>query len=413
MALALAACLSVAQLKRAVAGEGSFEYRYENYAEDNDRVLIETHVGAFDVSLRPWLSLKGEVIYDGISGATPDGAPTFAQVDPLHHAGKNKVRLSNLVDVRYAENVATVFLFGRHRLTPQFSYSEEGDYISYGAALNYSIELDEKNTTLSLGYSHNFDTILPKGFLSVKALKDADEGMIGVNQLLGPKTVLTVNYVYGNARGYLDDQYKGVVFVDESSQWFYDDINAYYDHLTELHTFAEKRPRSRDKQVVYAQLTQFITPLNASIEASYRFYHDTFGVDAHTFSLAWFQKIGKHVVVSPMFRYYTQSAASFYGVSFAGDPLLAVGAPLDAGLPNAGPDGGEPNPAPPSFYSSDYRLSKLDTFTYGISVNARIAKWLSIVGSYERYEMQGRDGITAASAYPNANIFTIGAQIYF
>ena len=115
-ALALTACLSVAQLNRAVAGEGSFEYRYENYAEDNDRILVETHVGAFDVSLRPWLSLKGEVIYDGISGATPDGAPTFAQVDPLHHAGKNKVRLSNLVDVRYAENVATVFLFGRHRL---------------------------------------------------------------------------------------------------------------------------------------------------------------------------------------------------------------------------------------------------------------------------------------------------------
>ncbi len=412
-ALLLAACLTAAELQRVAAGESSFEYRYGGYIEDHDRISIDTHVGAFDLAIKPWLTLKGEVVYDGISGATPDGAPTLAQVDPLHHAGENQVRLSPMVDARYAGNIRPTFSVGHSRISPQFSYSEEGDYVSYGGALNYSLDLNEKNTTINAGYSHNWDTVLPKGFLSSEARKDSDDFMIGVNQLLGRKTVLTVNFVYGNARGYLNDQYKGVVFVDEASQWFYDDINAYYNHLVEFHTFAEKRPSSRNKQIIFAQLTQYITPLKASVEVSYRFYHDTYGVAAHTASLAWFQKLGKRVVVSPMFRYYTQTAASFYATSFAGDPNLLPGASLDAGLPNAGVDGGNPNPAPPKYYASDYRLSQMDTFTYGVSVVGKITDSISLVGSYERYEMKGRDGVTSASAYPKANIFTIGARINF
>jgi hypothetical protein len=38
---------------------------------------------------------------------------------------------------------------------------------------------------------------------------------------------------------------------------------------------------------------------------------------------------------------------------------------------------------------------------------------LSFEGGYQRYVTQGLDGATSQSAYPSANIFTIGATITF
>ena len=79
-----------------------------------------------------------------------------------------------------------------------------------------------------------------------------------------------------------------------------------------------------------------MTPLNASIEASYRFYHDSYGIIANTVGVQWFQKIGQAAVVSPSFRYYRQGAANFYGIQFPGDPNFDAGARADVllvGLP--------------------------------------------------------------------------------
>jgi hypothetical protein len=42
-----------------------------------------------------------------------------------------------------------------------------------------------------------------------------------------------------------------------------------------------------------------------------------------------------------------------------------------------------------------------------------VRQWLGLDLGYERYVMYGLDGITDASAYPSANVFTIGARIWF
>jgi hypothetical protein len=160
--------------------------------------------------------------------------------------------------------------------------------------------------------------------------------------------------------------------------------------------FGESRPNQRQSYIGYGSLTQFITPLQGSAEGSYRFYHDTFGIDAHTVELAWHQKLGRRILLSPEFRYYRQSAAFFYATHFAGDPTDPT------------------NPTPiPAYYSADYRLSRLETFTYGVTASARISERFSIDASYHRYEMQGLDGVTSPSAYPQANVFTIGGRVWF
>lgn len=383
-AFGLAAGLPLLSLHRA-HGEDHVAYRFEYYAEEKDRIRVSTHSALFEKKLTSWLSVKGEVVYDAISGASPTGSPPpstimFVPPDEGGPSGpfKNTVPTVSLEDIRRAGSFASVFSFGPHRLAPQFSYSEENDYISYGGALNYSVDLNQKNTTLNLGWSHNWDTILPMGFLREESDKDVDDFLIGVNQLLGPKTVLTVNFTYGRGRGYLNDQYKGVLFEN------FPQGDPDFPALA-----AEQRPDERHRYIVYASLTHHLTPLNASVEGSYRYFHDSYGVDAHTIGLAWHQKIGKRVVISPVFRYYRQSAANFYVTR----------------LPDYS--------TRPAYYSADYRLSEAETFTYGVVLHARAADWLGFDLGYRRYEMRGLDHITSKSAYPVANIFTIGARIWF
>ncbi len=360
-------------------GEEHVDFKYEDYQEEDDRIHVQTYGGLFSYQIQS-VTLEGEFIYDSISGATPNGVPP--------PPGSKQVVLSHMEDIRRAGNLlASIPWGGRNTTTPQVSYSLESDYESIGAALNHTIDFNEKNTTLSLGAAYSYDTIMPDFWNGAKKFKHSVDFLAGITQILGPKTIFTANFTYGVADGYLSDPYK-VVHVPYYPDPANPDPYAYV---------AENRPHTRDKAIGYFSLSQFVTPLDGSAELSYRIYHDTYGVWSHTVQLNWFQKLGKNVVVSPMFRFTDQSEADFYILQLPGDP------------------GGDPpyNAPPPNHYSADYRLSKLETFTYGVGISWKIKNRVSLDLAYKRYEMVGMDNKTSSSAYPTANVFTGGFRIWF
>jgi hypothetical protein len=371
--------------------EDQADYRFENYQEDGGRIHVQTHSLLLEKAITSWLSLKGDMVYDAISGATPTGGPAPSQVanllPPQTEPFSSQVPTQHMEDERWAGSAEATLNFGRHHITPGYAYSTEHDYLSHGISLNYAIDLNQKNTTLNAGWSHNFDQVLPNSgtYISKPQNKDTDEFLIGVNQLLGPKTVLTANFTYRNSHGYMDDPYRGV-FFDNYPQF---DPNS-------LSLFPEHRPGRRESYIGYLSLSHFVTKLDGSVEGSYRIYDDSFGILAHTVGLAWHQKIGSRVILSPVFRYYRQTAADFYGVHFAGDPSN----PFDT------------TPVP-AYYSADYRLSELETFTGGLELNAKITERFSLDLSYKRYEMHGLDRATSPSAYPSAHIVTAGLRVWF
>ena len=388
-ALGLALALYVLQLSRAMA-EDHVDYRFESYQEEAGRIGVDTSSWLFEKRITPWLSLQGEAVYDAISGATPTGAPPPADIKtPCPYPGplSTTVPTTFMHDKRWAGTMNAFMIFGPHHITPQFSFSSEHDYISYGAALNYSLDLNQKNTTLNLGWAHDWDTIIatPFTFITRNKRKNTDDFLVGLNQLLSSKTVLTINFTYRNSHGYQDDPYRGVVFDDYPQ-----------GDLNHPSLFPEHRPDFRHGYIGYVSLLQYLTPLHAGLEGSYRPYYDSFGVLSHTIDVRWHQKIGNRVLVSPLFRYYRQTAADFYSTQFAGDPSN----PFD------------PTPIP-SYYSADYRLSEMETFTLGVELSARVTDWLTLDLAYKRYEMRGLDGVTSQSAYPKANIFTVGARVWF
>jgi len=350
-------------------GENQLDYRYEYYKEDNSRMTIETHSIHFEQQIVDSIVARGDLTYDGISGATPNGI-----TDPT-----GKPYIANLKDIRRAESVEVDAKLGNHTLRPGFAHSLESDYESYGVSLGDAIDFNEKNTTLQYGVSHNFDSALssPVNPPRVWKEKQSTEAIIGISQLLSPKTIFTAAFTFGNDSGYLSDPYRVAAFYPFGPGFVVAE--------------PDNRPSHRNKEVLFTSLTYFVAPAHASIEGSYRFFHDSYGVFSHTIDLSWHEWLGSHVIIEPHFRFSEQSAADFYTTYFTG--TFNPGAP------------------PPGSYSSDYRLSELYTLDYGLQATFVIDKNTRIIAGYHRYEMYGLDSSTPSSMYPKAHVFTIGFSI--
>ena len=126
-------------LPQILRGENHVDYRYEYYKEDDNRMTIDTHSVYFEQQLVDQVIAKGELVYDGISGATPTGTHNLA----------GKVLTTHVSDIR--RSVSLQFdgkLNSNNTLTPGFAYSKESDYESYGISLNHGIQFN-KRTLLS------------------------------------------------------------------------------------------------------------------------------------------------------------------------------------------------------------------------------------------------------------------------
>jgi hypothetical protein len=425
--------------------ENQVGYRHEFYKEDDHRIEVSTDSALFDVGISSHFRVSGEFVADSISGATPTGAPPqsqwpFPSYNALYQNAYNQaytsfytqyvsenqiyvdagyitydqmtnsaaqyaagaappvatnsanasytsltnnpnyssttVPLTQMHDHRNAFSIGVPMSFDRHALTPSFAYSEESDYISYGGSLNYSLALHDKNTTLNLGWALNCDNVRDDKFVWQPKL--TDNFMIGFVQLLSRKSYVTVNFTGGYEDGYLSDPYRGIMAE-----------NFPQNNPDDAALIPEQRPTHRVREVMYLSWLQFVDPLQGSVQAGYRYFHDSWSINAHTFDVTWNQKVGPHVVISPFFRYYLQSAADFYYVILPDYNNL------------------------PSAYSSDYRLSHFDSFACGVNLTWRVQQHLSLDAGYMRYAMQGLDNVTSQSAYPSANVFTLGLRVWF
>jgi hypothetical protein len=360
-------------IPRWARAEDSATYKYEDYREAAGRISVTTQVGSFqqDLGTDTHLGLTGTV--DAISGATPTGAPA--------PAGSDQVVLTEMHERRKAWSGDLSHQFGPVNIDAGFANSRESDYVSWGWSINTLTDFNQKNTTLRLGLAGTDDRV--EVFFEPAYLpKHTHDVIAGVTQLIDPLTAVTVNLSLGWASGYLSEQRKLVQKTVEVIPGVF---------LTE--DFGENRPNHRQKQSLYASLNRSVPSLKGAAEASYRLYHDTFGVTSSTVELAWFQHLGSHLVLSPSARYYTQTAARFYIYNLDTTSIVPVPVPLGTG----------------ALYSSDFRLSRLDTTSLGLKLSWTPVHRLELDLAFDDYRMRGRDGVTPASAYPRAAVTTAGA----
>ena len=360
---------------RAARAEDAVRYKFQDYREMGGRVAVKVHGVSVEKDLGTDLRLKVEGVIDAIAGATPNGQPA--------PAGSDQVPLGKLTERRKAWNASLARQFKRVNVAIGVANSRESDYVSTGWSLNTLTDFNQKNTTLLVGVAGTDDE-LRVFFQRERADKRTNDLIVGITQLLDPRTAVTANLTFGRADGYLADPYK---LVQKNTEIF--------PGVSLPLTFAENRPADREKWIALFALNRAFPEAHGAIDASYRFYRDTFGTHAHTIDLAWFQNLGSRVILRPALRFYDQSAADFYYYRLDGTAVV--------------PLAGKPRENGP-FYSSDYRLSAMQTFTYGLKAIWNATEALQFDAAFERYEMRGTDRVTPQSAYCRANIITVGGK---
>jgi hypothetical protein len=368
-------------LPKASRGEDTLTLKDQSWQEANQRVRVDSQYAQLDADLSTSTHFKVMGLIDSIAGATPTGEK------PLTVGGATPE--APMHDRRKAWDAEFSHQFTRVNLTAGFANSRESDYVSNGWSLNTVTDFNDKNTNLLVGYGRTDDKINEEKLgWTIKRPKTGNDFLIGVNQLLDPNTSVSANISYGKSHGFESDPYKIV-----STTMLDLDPGFYY-------TVPENRPSEKNKVSVFLAGNHNVEKLNGALDASYRYYHDTFGITSHTLSLLWVQKLGDSFIVQPFVRLYRQSAADFYytdldaaGIVTSYEPIL-----------------GETGTGKAPYYSSDYRLSKMQTVDVGLKLVWKIRPWISADIAYDRYTMSGLDHVTASDAYCKANVFTFGLK---
>lgn len=370
----LAAALVFCMPRPSAKAEDSIAYRFENYREDDNRITVETQSSSFDQDVGAYghLSLTGTI--DAVAGATPTGRPAPAGTDQVVTTEIHTRRKAWSGD--YAQQIKNV------NVDVGYAESRESDYVSYGWSVNTLTDLNQKNTTLRAGVAGTYDRV--EVFFEPAYLpKHTQSAILGVTQLLDPLTFVTVNLTVADSTGYLAEPHK---FVEKGIEIL--------PNIILEEGFGENSPNRRNSGTLYTALNHAFPKLKGAFEGSYRLYTDTYGIVGHTFEAAWYEHIGSALILEPLVRYYQQSAARFYYYNLDNTSIIPVRVP----------NGTAP------YYTSDFRLSAEDTYSYGLKATWKVVDRVQLVASYERYVMNGRDGITPASAYPRAGISSVGVR---
>ncbi len=370
----LAAALALCVPRTSARADDSIAYNFEDYREENGRIAVETQSSSFsqDIATNGHLSLTGTI--DAVAGATPTGRPA--------PEGSDQVELTQITSRRKAWSGDYSEQVRNFNIDAGFAESRESDYVSFGWSVNALADFNEKNTTLRFGVAGTDDRVEVL-FEPAYLPKHTRSAIAGITQVLDPLTFVTVNVTLGEADGYLAEPYK---IVEKSIEIF--------PSVFLQEAFGENSPNERNSESVYASISRAFPRLHGAIEASYRLYADTYGIVAHSLAVSWLQHVGSKLLLEPSVRYYQQSAARFYYYNLDNTSIVPTRIPTGTG----------------PYYTSDFRLSAEDDYTYGLKATCKVANRIQLIASYERYVMSGRDGVTPQSAYPRAGIASIGAR---
>jgi len=330
------------------------DYRFSAYREGNisggktssgqssQRYDVDSHQFRLASKLGARADVSADVTVETMSGASP----WFV----LPAAGGRPVQVmsgASIHDFRQAIQLRGNQRFGDVTGSLVGGYSHERDYVGANGGLEGSWDLNNRLTTLSAGAGYTGNTLNPTEGGSARfptrishANNHEYSGFAGIAQVLGEETVIQTSVGYTVQNGYLSDPYK-LAYVAGN-------------------TVNDARPGNRRKLAWNTRLRQNIPLLGASVHLDYRYYHDDWGITAHTAEAAWYQTLPAGWAVVPRVRWYTQSQADFYQPYY------------NFQMSN-------------SLYSSDYRLSPFGALSESLGVYKKLGSWnLSL--RYEHYD---------------------------
>ncbi len=201
-------------------------------------------------------------------------------------------------ETRHEYSTGIDYLSGKTMMGVGYTYSEENDYIGNTARFSISQDFFGDLTTLGISYARGWDDVMRNGDPSFEEHTHRQDWRVDLSQVLTPNMVLSLGYEGVTDEGYLHNPYRSARYLDPSSSKGYS-----YE--------AEVTPGTKTSSA-WAIRTMYYLPYRASARAEYRYYTDTWGVDAWNIELGYVQPLSHGVTLDLRYRYYTQSTSDFY-----------------------------------------------------------------------------------------------------
>lgn len=262
-----------------------------------------------------------------------------------------------------------------------YDYSSEKDYISNTPGITFKKELFQKNTTLTLGYSKNMDSVSGK-YMTSTDKKNTNNYYVGLTQIISPKTIAQLGYSRNEAKGFMPEGNR-LVPVDGVAASTCTDKSA----TCLLEVFPDTRLREAYILGVNHYLLNGIIypPAPSSIRLTLRQYKDDWDVSSYTEEIEYYQYLPEQNILRLNFRNYQQTKAYFVkSAPISSDKYHSISPQLES----------------MQSYLIGFKLSHAfdDDPDYGIFANSYIE------GGYEYY---------LQSTETSAHNFTLGVKFLF
>ena len=229
---------------------------------------------------------------DIVTGASPE------LVSNVSGTPVQSVTGASINDRRTTGDVKVTRRFGDYAIAASTAHSNEEDYHSKSWAVEGRADLNQRNTTIVASYGESHDHVGSSIDPTLNAPRDTHEYLAGVTQVLSPLSIVQSTVTYSRGRGYYNDPYKLT-------------LTFYPDQLLPT-LLPDRRPDHRDMLAWLTRYRHHYPEANGTLQAEYRFFHDDWGITAHTVEVGWEQRVGERWAVRPGLRYYTQGQADFY-----------------------------------------------------------------------------------------------------
>jgi hypothetical protein len=286
--------------------------------DDGDHTRVWRTLGELAATWGVW-TWQNRIVTDAVTSASLDvrASPQIDAVTGASH--RNPAERYTMEDFRYELTTGGGWNDGHgHTADVNASFAAEHDYTSVSGGAAGSIDLDDRTLTL-LGGANLTDNWVASFFdPSFHRKMFAVGWTAGAARVLTPDDALRVRYDGRGAWGYQASPYRFVRFGDWSTSVSYNQQLVFLNTIGSPDGLPELVPESR---VSHALIAEWVHALGAhtSMHPSVRVAHDSWGVDSVTAAIdmrvaepRWRLSIG--------YRYFAQSAASFFLGQYVNDP---------------------------------------------------------------------------------------------
>jgi len=246
---------------------------------DGPSVLVRKGIG-------PQVSVSGQYYVDSVSAASVD---VLATASPYE-------------EERNEYTFGIDYLHDKSILSLGFTNSTENDYEANTLYFSVSQEFFGGMSTVTMGYASGWDEVGRVGNDSFSEEADRRNYQLGLSQVITRNSLVGLDLEVVTDEGFLQNPYRQNRYIDpnDSTSFLYQ---------------PERYPETRTSTSVALRALYYL-PYRASIRGEYRYFSDTWGINAHTIELGYVHGLNQHWTLEGSVRYYAQSEADFYSDLF-------------------------------------------------------------------------------------------------